>query len=298
MSESTDTHSDRSGAWLRPLASGLVAGSVAVVALWLTRPDPPPPRLRPDGPRVAYSTAPTFGLRNGSATPPATLPTTGPIRVIEVPEPAFAADAGDALRQALDRPIDHFALKDVPAEQAFEQWSAAAGANISVDWPALQTVGVDPASRISMDLRGVPAGQIVRLLIDRLGVGGATAGLAYADGDVLRVEIADATDPRQQRRVVSRVYDVRPLLLGVDAWESRHAQPDGTRPADEEVVMGWMMWLQDSVAPDSWRDNGGVTGLMRYSWGWLYVRNTPEVQAVIAAFLDGLSRSGRPAATE
>ncbi len=274
----------RTGAWAYPTAAGLIAGAVAVAALALFRPQAPPPRVWPEGMRAAVDP-------DAPATRPLDRPrwlaSSAPVRL---PAPPFAAGAGPVLRAALDRPVDHFAADHLPADAAVRRWAELAGANVAVNWPALQTVGLDRAQPVTLDLRGVPAGQVLRLLIDRVGVGAAPRVVLYADGDVLRVEPDDGDGPRHRARLVTRLYDVRPLVLDAVRWHALIF--DDSRPDDlEELAADRLTFrLEEAVAPETWQDNSAGTCTANYWSGWLIVRHTPEVQAQVDAYLAALGR--------
>ena len=213
-------------AWARPVCAGLIAGAAAVAALELFRPQVPPPRVWPELMRAAVDP-------DAPATRPLGRPAgLTPSAQIQLPAPPFAAGAGPALRAALDRRIDRFAADHLPADAAVRRWAEQSGANVAVNWPALETVGLDRAQPVTLDLRGVPAGQILRLLIDQVGVGAAPQVMMYADGDVLRVEPDDEDGPRHRARLVTRLYDVRPLVLDALRWQTLIR--DDSRPGDLE----------------------------------------------------------------
>ncbi len=297
-------------AWVRPLAIGALAGGVGVVAtLWLRPAAPPPPaaislpaEAPPSLESLLYPVASTEPITPAEAvrrlgTTPARVPATGPVRVVRSPPPpAFAAGAGPTLRAKLDRPIDHFAVKDLPADAALQRWAELAGVNLSVNWPPLQRYGLDPALPLTLELRGVPAGQVLELLIDRLGGQMGRLATVFADGDVLSVEVYGAAGSVGRSRLVTRAYNLRRLILDAAKWDVRVAGIAPSRGREEETAGALAQALQSGVAPESWEDNGGTAGKTRYWSGWLLVRNTPEVQEEVAAWLDALSRGGEPMA--
>jgi hypothetical protein len=60
----------------------------------------------------------------------------------------------------------------------------------------------------------------------------------------------------------------------------------------DEAVQKLLDFLVASIAPDSWRENGGIVGDARELMGILVVTQTPENQAKVAALLGQLRGGG------
>lgn len=283
MSELQSKPSRRGPAWLRPAATGLFAGAAAVAALAISRPEVQPPPV--------WGTAPAFSMP-GILTPPrpATRPTTLPMGDFIVgfaaAPPTFAEGAGPDLRGALDSTLDHYEVEKVSAEDALKRWSIQSGANLAVDWPGLERAGFNWAAPVTLDLHAVPAGQVLRLLLDRLG---ETPLDAFADGDVLRV--AGEVDVR--RRSVVKMYDVSRLVLADLAFDDRRPGSPLNGKTRTKSVDDIIQAIQSMISRDSWTENGGDVGSVKELNGWLIVSQTPEVHAQIGRFLTEYLRRQR-----
>jgi hypothetical protein len=92
-----------------------------------------------------------------------------------------------------------------------------------------------------------------------------------------------------ERHPVTRVYDLRDWPQpGAWAQPARPADPGAaplTRPeAAEELGTA----IMESVAPDSWRDNGGVPGSIRFAADRLIVTQTWRNHEKVRRFLDAM----------
>ncbi len=277
--------------WLRPAATGLFAGAAAVVALAISRPALQPPPV--------FLTAPTFGLPGASVDDrtyplPAGLSAGELLRGWSLPPAPFADGAGPALRRALDAPLDHFAVKDARAEDALALWGVQAGANVAVDWPQLGRAKFDPGLPMSLDLRGVRAEQVLRILLDRLNesaAGSAPSKLAvYADGDVLRVE---APADSGGGRVVVKMYDIAQLLSDAAVYSNRTDGDPSDPPTKTELVDNLIQAIESMVDRDGWADNGGQTGSIKELAGRLFIAQTPEGHAQLDRFFAEFARRQR-----
>ena len=127
-------------------------------------------------------------------------------------------------------------------------------------------------------MRNVPAGQVLRILLDRLG---KTPLDAIADGDVLRV--AGEVDVR--RRSVVKMYDVSRLVLADLAFDDRRPVSPLNGKTRTESVEDIIQAIQSMISRDSWTENGGNVGAIKEVNGWLIVNQTPKVHAQIGRFL-------------
>jgi hypothetical protein len=107
-------------------------------------------------------------------------------------------------------------------------------------------------------------------------------------------------------RSISRVYDIRDLLMQRKAYPAQSAlvpptrigeprpvaevRAATTRPtnASDDVAKQLMDLIQETVDPDSWRENGGTVGAIRELQGQLIVTQTSENQALLMDLLKQL----------
>ena len=181
------------------------------------------------------------------------------------------------------------------------------GANIFVNWRALEGVGIDRNAPVTARLRDVKFDKVLRTVLDE--VGGGTVRLGYTvDEGVITI----STEEDLASNVVTRVYDIRDLILRVPDFDNA---PDfqlqgsttgggggggnlfgGNLGQDEqtgqqtrdELVEAIISLIQDIVASDSWKDNGGSIGSIRELSGQLIVTQTPENQRALVRLLEQL----------
>ncbi len=87
------------------------------------------------------------------------------------------------------------------------------GANIAVNWPALELVGIDQDSLVSISLSGIPAEQLLRLVLDQVSADAFDddkAGFTISEGVIKISTLADLKTETQ-----TKVYDIRDLLVQV-----------------------------------------------------------------------------------
>jgi hypothetical protein len=208
--------------------------------------------------------------------PPADLP-----RVAQSPEaspaPAFAGDfANREIRTALETKV--FLAADAKGLAAvFEDLAAQAHANLYINWNALQTVGIDKNTPVTLHLAGVSATRALSAILDQ--AGGAAANLNYIVNEgVLTVSTREDLSSAKYQTV--RVFNVRDFAP-VDSRFPPHV----ALALQQDAYMSLMDAIKGTVAPDSWRDNGGSIGSIRELNGILVVNQTVDNQAAVERFL-------------
>jgi hypothetical protein len=206
-------------------------------------------------------------------------------------------------------------LDGVTLEAAFEQIRNTARANIVVDWAALDGCGVDRSAPVKLRLWDLPLSRVLAVLLAAVEPRDMPLGFRAGDG-VIRVTTADAL---ANSGVTMRIYDVRPLIEHAIAVKRALAASTGASTADQPILGGQgggrsqtsdpeedgehysfdeemenlATYIRETVDPDSWRDNGGSTGMMREWAGRLIVQHTPEGHRRVEAALKLLSDSAK-----
>jgi hypothetical protein len=96
--------------------------------------------------------------------------------------------------------------------------------------------------------------------------------------------------------VVTRVYDVRDLIIGDDVVQEPHQGAEGqvldfSETAQSSITRSALIGariidpIQREIAPLSWKDNGGQVGSLRELSCQLIVTHTPAVHARIVSLL-------------
>ena len=147
---------------------------------------------------------------------------------------------------------------------------------------------------------------------------GGAIKLAYTiDEGVISI----STEEDLAKNVVTRVYDIRDLIINVPTSPTRPtststrrrrrrwwmaavvaaaatcsvaaavvaaASEDRQGPARQELVDAIIKLIEDTVSSDSWKDNGGNVGSIRELGGQLIVTQTPENQRSLVRLLEQL----------
>ena len=149
------------------------------------------------------------------------------------------------------------------------------GANVFVDWGALEGAGIERNTPVSARVRNVSFSNALDLVLASAGMGAVVVGYAFKDG-VIHVTTGEQLD----RLVETRAYDVRDLV-----------------PSEIDMKELGLM-VRSSVAPDSWRENGGSVGALHTSKHKMIVTATGPSHRKIREILDMLRDQPRQAKTE
>jgi hypothetical protein len=120
---------------------------------------------------------------------------------------ASAAAANRQARVALDRTIPAVTFANVTLRDAIDFLRDVSGANVHVNWKALEQAGVSADAMINVKLRQVPLRKVLNLVLSE--AAGGTGLTWYLDEGVVEVttrEIADA-------QMFTVVYPVQDLLV-------------------------------------------------------------------------------------
>ena len=176
-----------------------------------------------------------------------------------------------SLKDALGRRID-FAVKGTSFCDALAEWGRRAGVNLSVAWASLDDGGFKLDAPVTLDLRHVRADQALRELLRPVGDSTGEPLTAVAEGNVVRVvNMGDLFD-REGRRVVTRVYDVRALVVQLARWDRAF----GGSAGEWELADRLVEQLETSAAKESWAEQGGKLGRMHCWHGWLVIEHAPR----------------------
>lgn len=255
--------------------------------------------------RPAAAPAP-FGPLAPLAPPPAALNVPpGPVLTARTVAPRTAAGEA-APNRALARRIAEVKLTGVELDGALNYVRDISGANIHVNWRALEQINVTRATPVSIRLNDVTARRVLRGLLDETGAGELIT--YYIDDGVIEIttrELADA-------QLITRVYPVHDLVTSIPNFEGPtfNLQSQGTQTsggggggsggsgqglfggntpasaADTPQSRGQqgeslVKLITETVRPDVWRDNGG-TASIRYFNGHIIVTAPRSVHEKIS----------------
>lgn len=210
--------------------------------------------------------------------------------------------------ELLDRRLPEVRFNDIPFRDVIEYLIDTTQANIVVNWQALEGQAVDPNAPITTRLRDVTLRKVLRVVLDIAGGGAVPLGYSIDEG-----VIAISTTDDLARNTSTRTYDIRDLLVIVPDFAEN--APDfnigqttstggggggqgpfggggtGNNFDDNErddLIEQIIALIQDTIAPDSWRDAGGLVGAVRELGGQLIITQTPENHTQIQRLLEQL----------
>ncbi|MBI4718504.1 MAG: hypothetical protein HY763_11910 [Planctomycetes bacterium] len=215
------------------------------------------------------------------------------------------------LLSALDRPVP-VDFKRVPFGEVLERLAQAHQLNIIVNWNDLQRAGVDRNAPIELVLPNeITLKKVLTEVLDQAGAGSADVDFDVADG-----AITVATRQHLDRETFAKVYDISDLLMDVPSFRDapnldlRHTT-SRTPPAAEQGALPWkygdddddepesdpqrldrvqkvIQLIEETVAPDSWRDRGGSIGTIKEINGQLVITQNAAAHRTITGLLDRL----------
>ena len=212
-------------------------------------------------------------------------------RIIDKPLPPatrtrHAEEAAGAKEEQADRQIADRLEKRLPEirfsntafQDAIDFLRDVSGADISVNWAALEKAGIDRNAPVTTRLKDVKLSRALEHILHN--VGGGKIDFVAAKG-VITVSTIEDLD----RDKVTQVYDLRDLLV-VDEKDEKKA--DAIR---EALVAELTALIQETIAPDSWDTKGGKTGSISHRAGQLAVTHTARHQAQVKRLLEQVRES-------
>ena len=186
----------------------------------------------------------------------------------QVPPPQQPVDVETpedrAVEAQLARPIPELNFDAVPFAEVVDFLRDVSGANVFVEWTALEAAGVDRSSPVTVRVKNVKFSQALDMVLKS---GGKGVPLGYGlKGGVLRISTREDLD----RETEIRAYDVRDIV-----------------PAEMEMKELATL-ISDSVDPSSWRDSGGTVGALHTSKHKLIVTTTEPNHRQIRSILQML----------
>jgi hypothetical protein len=201
-------------------------------------------------------------------------------------------------------------LDQVRLEDAIDFIRRVSGANIHVNWRALEGAGVSRKTLISMQLSDVPMRTVLRTMLRQ--ASGENQLTFYVDENVIEITTREIADSE----LITRVYPVEDLVAEVPNFigpsfdlqnqtnqtsgggggggggsSGQSLFGSGGTGANGDVIgqqttklqrgQSLAQTIEQTIQPSVWRDNGGVASI-RYFNGHLIVRAPRSVQEAIA----------------
>jgi beta-lactamase regulating signal transducer with metallopeptidase domain len=166
----------------------------------------------------------------------------------------------------LDKPMT-IDFDQTPLGQAIDKLRDLSGANIFVNWKALELAGVSRTDPVTLRLRGAKLGKSITILLNAVRDGNIRMAFTV-DGDVITI----STQSELAKNTFTRVYDVRDIL-------------GGSKDLEREKKVSALLDFITDVDAGSWRETGGNVGAIRELQGQLIITQTPENQQKILDLL-------------
>ncbi|MDP7636540.1 MAG: hypothetical protein QF577_03205 [Phycisphaerae bacterium] len=238
-------------------------------------------------------------------------------REITVARKPFDARAGGEteldreVRKKLDAEIPKLDFDEIELSDVVEFLREVSGANIYVKWKALAFESVEKSTTVNVHLRKVTLRKALQTILDDLSAGEAGAGLGYVISEGV---ITISTKSDLAKRAITRVYDIRDMivripmftgprmelnptggaddegggeggLFGDDSEEGTGVEVEQTRKELIEAIKGL---IKETIDPVSWRDAGGEVGAIRELHGQLVVTQTAENHQALSELIGQL----------
>ena len=230
--------------------------------------------------------------------------------------------AGRAIQAQLDRTLPELKFDAVGFSDVIDFLRDVSGSNIFVNWKSLEAAGIDRNTPVTASLHNVKFAKALNVILDSVGGGQTKLGYTIDEG-VITISTADDL----AKNVVVRVYDIRDLIINVPDFNNAPqfsleaaqnsggsqgggggqqgvtqggatnqlfsggaggTQQQNAGPTREELVESITKLVEDTVATDTWKDNGGSVGALRELQGQLIVTQTPENHRQLVNLLEQL----------
>lgn len=188
-------------------------------------------------------------------------------------------------------PLTELDLKSVPLEKVLDDLARRNHQSIVVHWDVLETMGVRRTTPIRARMDGVPFRQALAAV---LAIAGPNGNLSF---DMVDNVFVVSSSEYLTLGGVLRIYDIRDIiqrwttseLVQISTGHSANADPSHTYA---EWVDALTRLIEDTIAADSWKDNGGSIGSLREIAGLLVVTQTLENHRQLVVLLEEL-RAGK-----
>lgn len=197
------------------------------------------------------------------------------------------ANASSPPAPAMSSGLPEIRIANATFGDAIEFLRDASGANIHVNWGALEQLNITRELPVNMHLRSVTLRTVLKLLLADVGGGLVTY---YIDDGIIEITTKELAD----QQLITQVYPVEDLIMEIpnftDAPDFQIQSSQGGRGSgggnsiltgsfgeeeretrtDQERGEELVQLIMDTVDPEVWRENGG-TASIRFFRGKLIV---------------------------
>jgi hypothetical protein len=219
-----------------------------------------------------------------------------------------ALGAAKVNRSPLSRTVPDMRLTGVALSEAIDSLRDLSGANIHVNWRALEEMGIGKDTPVNLRVRNVTIQKALNLILSEAGAGDKLS--YYTDEGVIEITTREITD----QKMITRVYPVDDLIVDVPNFEGPQmdiASSSGsgssgggggggssnslftnsnnttqTKQAQKlERANGLVALIMETLRPEIWRENGG-TASIKYFNGNLIVTAPRSVHEALGGRVD------------
>jgi len=133
--------------------------------------------------------------------------------VVGISSHAFAASSQSTATRSLNRTLPEVKFTGTTLRDSFDFLRDVSGANIHVNWRALEAAGVTGDTQVNVRLRDVPLRKVLNTLLDEAGVGLLTY---YTSEGVIEVTTSELAD----KEMITRVYPVDDLIMEIPDFDN------------------------------------------------------------------------------
>jgi hypothetical protein len=268
----------------------LVAGAVGAIVVVTNAQSPKPAQVEKGANPPAAAPAPDSPAPKPRGWPGAQ--SAAPVEEVKVDSAAERrkAERNEGTAALLDKQIPQVQFDGTPLSEVIDFLRDATGANIFVNWRALENEGVRKDTPVTARFRQITAGKAIRVLLDNAGGAKAELGYTIDDGVVTVSTVEDL-----ERDTETRVYDVRDLIvpipdypfeefdaIGVD--DKPAAAKDDKGRTREQLTEEVMKLIRETIEPKAW----DKTCRMHELQGQLIVTAPKRVHEPVALLLGQL----------
>ena len=226
----------------------------------------------------------------------------------------------------LERPLPALTFDAVGFSDVIDFLRDVSGSNIFVNWKSLEAAGIDRNTPVSANLRNVKFSKALQVILESVGGGQTKLGYTIDEG-VITISTADDLSRNVVVRVydirdlIVNIPDFTDAPnFSIDASQNQgggggggqalgqgggggqaqvtnqlfqNANQQGQNgrnqgPTRQDLVDAITKLIEDTVATESWKDNGGSVGALRELEGQLIVTQTPENHRQLVNLLEQL----------
>ena len=217
------------------------------------------------------------------------------IPLTEAPAQAAPSQSQIIASRALNTRLPEVKFQGVALRDAFDFLRDVTGANLHVNWKAIEALGVTQDTQVNVRLRDVTLRKVLNVILNETGASGQLT--YYASDGVIEVTTAEMADAQ----MITKVYPVDDLLMEVPDFDnapdfslessgsgggrgggggSGGGRGEEKTLSKQERADALVKMIQEVVRPEIWRENGG-TASVRYYNGHLVVTAPRSVHEAI-----------------